>query len=60
VKRLVWFEPHDTILEAIRREKALKKYKRDWKINLIERQNPQWIDLYPGLLQDPPPHRPPP
>ena len=35
VKRLVWFEQHDFMTEAIRREKALKKYKRDWKINLI-------------------------
>jgi putative endonuclease len=36
LKRLVWFEPHDTIVGAIQREKALKKYKREWKINLIE------------------------
>ena len=49
VKRLVWFEPHDFMTEAIRREKALKKYKRDWKINLIERENPGWNDLFPGL-----------
>jgi len=50
VKRLVWFEQHDFMTEAIRREKALKKYKRDWKINLIERENPGWDDLFPGLL----------
>ncbi len=45
LKRLVWFEPHDTIVEAIQREKSLKKYKREWKINLIEQDNPQWDDL---------------
>ena len=50
VKRLVWFEPHDAINLAIQREKSLKKYKRDWKINLIERKNPDWNDLFPGLL----------
>ena len=50
VTRLVWYEPHDSIIEAIRREKQLKKYKRDWKINLIERENPEWLDLFPGLL----------
>jgi putative endonuclease len=50
VKRLVWFERHDAITLAIRREKSLKKYKREWKINLIERENPGWADLFPGLL----------
>jgi putative endonuclease len=51
VKRLVWFEPFDAINLAIQREKALKKYRRDWKINLIERENPDWNDLFPGLLR---------
>jgi putative endonuclease len=50
VKLLVWFEQHDGIASAIRREKAIKKYKRDWKINLIERENPAWDDLYPRLF----------
>jgi putative endonuclease len=50
VTNLVWFEPHELIVEAIRREKQLKKYKRDWKIDLIERENPEWRDLYPALL----------
>jgi putative endonuclease len=50
VKRLVWFETHDFMIEAIHREKALKKYKRDWKINLIERENPDWNDLFPDLM----------
>jgi len=43
--RLVWYEQHESIVVAIQREKSLKKYKRDWKINLIERENPQWEDL---------------
>ncbi|MBV9994223.1 MAG: GIY-YIG nuclease family protein [Caulobacteraceae bacterium] len=51
VKRLVWYEPHDLIVDAIRREKALKKYKREWKANLIERENPNWDDLFPALLR---------
>jgi putative endonuclease len=38
------------IVDAIQREKSLKKYKRDWKINLIERLNPQWDDLFEQLL----------
>lgn len=49
VHRLVWYEVHESILSAIQREKSLKKYKRDWKINLIERENPYWDDLYPVL-----------
>jgi putative endonuclease len=48
--RLVWYEPHDFIVDAIRREKQLKKYNRDWKIALIERENPEWNDLFPSLL----------
>jgi putative endonuclease len=50
VKLLVWFEQHDDIASAIRREKAIKKYKRDWKINLIERENPGWADLFSRLF----------
>jgi len=50
VHRLVWYEIHESILSAIQREKSLKKYKRDWKINLIERENPYWDDLYPALV----------
>ena len=46
LKRLVWFEPHDLMTEAIQREKSLKKYRRDWKINLIERDNRNWEDLF--------------
>jgi putative endonuclease len=50
VKRLVWFELHESIVEAIQREKSLKKYKREWKVNLIERGNPQWADLFPQFF----------
>jgi putative endonuclease len=47
--RLVWFERHETAETAIRREKQIKEWKRAWKINMIERDNPHWIDLYSGL-----------
>jgi len=43
---LVWFETYDDITAAIEREKELKKWRREWKINLIERDNPNWDDLY--------------
>jgi len=49
VDRLVWFESHESAEAAIRREKQIKEWKRDWKINLIERENPYWLDLYSGL-----------
>ncbi|CAM2784740.1 MULTISPECIES: GIY-YIG nuclease family protein [Methylobacterium] len=49
VTRLVWYESYTYILEAIDREKALKKWRRDWKIRLIEDFNPDWSDLYPTL-----------
>ena len=49
--RLVWFEPHDLIAEAIRREKSIKSYRRRNKINLIEKMNPDWRDLYFDLLE---------
>ena len=51
VDRLVWFEAHDVPTNAIAREKALKKWRRDWKIRLIEEQNPEWRDLYQALLK---------
>ncbi len=47
---LVWFELHETIESAIRREKAIKNWKRAWKIRAIEERNPTWKDLYSGLL----------
>ncbi len=45
-KILVWYERHDNIVEAISREKKLKKYRRAWKLNLIEGFNPDWQDLF--------------
>jgi putative endonuclease len=50
LERLVWYEPHDDMVWAIHREKLIKKYKREWKINLIERANPDWNDLFESLL----------
>lgn len=47
LNRLVLAEKHPTILEAIAREKAMKAWKRDWKIELIETANPAWDDLAP-------------
>jgi putative endonuclease len=49
IDRLVWFEIYDDAVTAITREKQLKKWRRDWKIRLIEDQNPDWADLYPGI-----------
>lgn len=49
LKRLVWFEPFERITDAIQREKSLKRYRREWKINLVERDNPHWDDLAPQL-----------
>jgi putative endonuclease len=45
IKKLVYFEEHIDIRIAIRREKTIKKWKRQWKINKITEQNPKWIDL---------------
>ena len=47
---LVWFEQHDTMESAISREKAIKEWKRRWKLELIEQQNPEWRDLYPEIV----------
>ena len=51
--RLVWFEDYDNFDSAIQREKSLKRYPRQWKINLIEGLNPKWLPLHPetGELQ---------
>jgi putative endonuclease len=46
VKRLVFVEQHATAESAIKREKAIKSWPRGWKIELIEKQNPGWFDLY--------------
>ena len=49
--RLVWYEQHESIIEAITREKRLKKWNRDWKVNLIQGMNPEWRDLWPEILK---------
>jgi putative endonuclease len=51
VKRLVWYELHGTADEAISQEKRIKRWRRAWKLDLIERFNPQWLDLYETLNQ---------
>ncbi|MDT7533797.1 GIY-YIG nuclease family protein [Sphingobium sp. SA2] len=53
VKRLVWFEPHDSMDSAILREKRIKKWNRPWKIALIEAGNPDWDDLALGFGYEP-------
>jgi putative endonuclease len=57
VTRLVHFEMADTMEAAIEREKRLKKWNRDWKIALIERDNPDWEDLAIGLGFEPVPSK---
>ncbi|WP_138513338.1 GIY-YIG nuclease family protein [Maricaulis alexandrii] len=49
VDRLVWFEHHELVNNAITREKRIKRWRRDWKIELIETENPNWDDLYVSL-----------
>jgi putative endonuclease len=49
VFRLARFELFGSMVDAITREKQLKRWHRQWKINLIESENPQWVDLAPGL-----------
>jgi len=46
---LVWFEQHEDVVEAITREKRIKKWHRDWKVNLIQSLNPSWRDLYADI-----------
>jgi putative endonuclease len=50
VKRLVWFEVHDGILAAITREKQLKQWNRTWKIELVQKENPHWRDLFDEIV----------
>jgi len=49
VHLLVWFQEFADVREAIQREKTMKEWPRAWKINLIERENLHWVDLYPSL-----------
>ena len=50
VHSLVWYQTHDTMENAIKREKALKEWKRQWKLKLIEEMNPEWRDLYEEII----------
>ncbi|HEX9569546.1 MAG TPA: GIY-YIG nuclease family protein [Rhodospirillales bacterium] len=51
VHRLVYAEFHDTMTDAIAREKRIKKWRRSWKVELIERDNPEWRDLYEDMAR---------
>jgi putative endonuclease len=50
VHLLVWYELHESMDSAIQREKRLKEWKRKWKVQMIEKSNPNWEDLYPGII----------
>jgi putative endonuclease len=50
VTRLVWYEQYQTVPVAIQRETSLKRWKRDWKIDLVNKTNPEWGDLYETLI----------
>ena len=50
VHQLVWYELHESIESAILREKHLKEWKRKWKLQLIEKSNPEWQDLFPLIV----------
>jgi len=49
VHTLVWYEPHESMISAIGREKAIKEWHRAWKIRLLEKNNPEWKNLYQKL-----------
>jgi putative endonuclease len=51
VHRPFWFETYDDPVNAIAREKDIKKWRRAWKLRLIEQSNPQWVDLYEQISQ---------
>jgi putative endonuclease len=51
VHRLVWYETHDSAESAITREKQIKKWKRMWKLKVIEQNNPDWNDLYETICR---------
>ncbi len=50
VHTLVWYELHADMISAIEREKNIKEWKREWKLNLIEKNNPDWRDLYDEII----------
>jgi len=51
VRRLVWYELHSDVTVAIQREKSLKRWRRAWKLQLVEKSNPDWRGLYPDLFR---------
>ena len=51
VDRLVYFESHDEAASAYRREKSMKRWRRDWKIELVEKHNPTWRDLFADVAR---------
>jgi putative endonuclease len=55
VLKLVYYEKHKSLEEAIKREKQLKKWRRQWKMKLIEKQNPKWQDLFGEIINTGPP-----
>lgn len=50
VAMLVWYEIYDTMYPAITREKQIKKWRRAWKVELIEKENPEWLDLWARII----------
>jgi putative endonuclease len=50
IELLVWYELHETMEEAIKKETVLKRWNRAWKIELIETKNPEWKDLYEDII----------
>ena len=50
VHKLVYFEQHESMHLAIEREKQVKNWKRQWKLSLIEKENPEWNDLYECII----------
>ena len=50
LKVLVWYELHDTMVGAVAREKSMKKWRRNWKIELIEKENSDWRDLWRDVV----------
>ncbi|MCA3217096.1 MAG: GIY-YIG nuclease family protein [Burkholderiales bacterium] len=51
LKTLVWYERHESMLEAIARDKRIKRWHRDWKVNLIQAMNPSWDDLFESIAR---------
>ena len=50
VHNLVWYEAHPTLNSAYWRERAIKEWQREWKVQLIEEANPDWLNLYESIL----------